>query len=144
MPRSIQPISIQEFPEISTNCLGFALGLTEPASKRSSVYNLDERFNIADAFKAKLNELGLEIPHQVDSTDEIQPGEYGIMVLGFKPYVVPNPFVGNLTYYDFHVVRRELDGNWVHKPGWDEPPCIVNNWKDLHEEFGHEYVLFAF
>ena len=140
----ITPISPAEFPSISTNCLGFAIGICEPVNKTSYEYDLDGRLSISEAFTKKVTELGFEVPRQIDSVEEAKDNEFVLLVFDFTPHTINYPFVGHVTYYDYHVVRRELDGTWVHKPGWYKPPCKVTNWEELVEEFGRKYVLFAF
>lgn len=146
MPKPIVPIDINNFPRIETNCLGFALGLTNAVRQSQYIYNLDCNLPIAEAFLRKIEELGLKAPRLINSLEEATPKEFVLMVYDFTPYKVRDFFMRDyITYWDYHVVRREAGSNiWVHKPGWDEPPCEVEDWKALEEEFGSKYVLFAF
>ena len=147
MPMKITPIAICNFPSISTNCLGFGIGNTTPVRESEELYVLDHHLPIAEAFLKKLTEMGYEdLPRQIQSVDEVKDGEYVIMVYDFTEYHVKNPFTGWETHWDYHVVRRELNGTWVHKPGWYDQPCEIHTeaeWEAIYDEFGHEYVLFA-
>jgi len=147
MSKKITPIAIHDFPHISTNCFGFATGNTTPVKESEDLYNLDHRFPIAEAFLRKLSELGYEeLPRQIQSVEEANDDEFVIMVFDFSAYPVYIPFMGWETAWDSHVVRREVDGTWVHKPGWDEPPCEIRtdaDWEAIYKEFGRKYVLFA-
>ena len=147
MPKRITPIAIDNFPSISTNCFGFGIGNTTPVRESEDLYNLDHHLPIDEAFLAKLSELGYEeLPRQIQSVDEAKDGEFVIMVFDFTEYRYKHPFMGWETRWDYHVVRRELDGTWVHKPGWDEMPCEIctdADWEAIYDEFGREYVLFA-
>lgn len=141
--KKITPISLAEFPSISTNCIGFSLGICEPVRSSSSKFDLDSTYPIEIAFQKKVKELGYEPPRQIASVNEAKENEYVLLVFDFTPYTV-NSWGTKVTFADFHVVRRELNGSWVHKPGWKESPCEVNNWEELFKEFGRKYVLFAF
>ena len=147
MPKRITPISIDLFPRIPTNCFGFAIGNTDPVTESSTIYNMDHHLPIAEAFLRKLSELGYEeFPRQIQPVEEAHGDEYVIMVFDFTEYPYHHPLLGLTTEWDYHVVRREVDGTWVHKPGWKEPPCKIctdTDWEDLYEEFGSQYVLFA-
>lgn len=147
MSKRIRPLGLHEFPSISTNCFGFALGITNPVSKSESIYNLDHNFPIPEAFLQKVDELGYDLKQlrQINSINEAHDDEFVIKVFDFKPFQIRRPFVGWTLYWTYHVVRRELDGTWVHKQGWDEPPCEIHDkdWPEIHKEFGKQYVLFA-
>ena len=138
------PIPAEDYyPEVRTNCLAFALGVTH-----ADDFNLNDELPIAEAFVQAWKRLvGGEI-RQILSVDEAEPSEYIFKVYDYTPFRQWHPFLEYyVTYKDFHVVRRELDGTtWVHKPGWNEPPAKINSkedWDDLSEEFGSKYVLFA-
>lgn len=137
------PISANDYyPEVRTNCLAFALGLSHDDD-----YNLNDELPIAEAFIQAWNRLvGGEI-RQIRSIDEAKPNEYIFKVYDYTPFRQWQPILEYyVTYKDFHVVRRELDGTWVHKPGWNEPPTEITSkedWDELSKEFGSKYVLFA-
>lgn len=154
MPKYIKPISISNFPaNIITNCFGFAIGDTESLETKDSQtkFNMDGSLPIDKAFYQKLEELGYdELPRQISTVEEANPGEYVLEVFDFTKYTYRTPFMGELddpiVYYDFHVIRREPDGTWVHKPGWKDQPCKIQtaaDWNDIYNEFGCKYVLFA-
>lgn len=151
MPKCIKPISIFDFPEnVRTNCFGFAIGDTESIETllAEEKFNIDNSLPIAEAFLKKLGELGYdELPRQIFSLDEALPSEYVLMLFDFTPYKIRIPFMDEYeTLWDFHVVRRELNGSWVHKPGWKDKPCEIcteTDWKAIYKEFGRKYVLFA-
>ena len=150
MPK-IKLIDPNTFPTmICTNCFGFAIGDTESLDSLTSKmkFNLNHSLPIAEAVIEKFVELHYDLPRQINNLDDALPGEVVLLFFNFTPYHVYNPFIEEYeTHWDFHVVRRELDGvTWVHKPGWNEPPCAITSreqWKEICEEFGHEYVLFA-
>lgn len=147
MPKKITPVAIHNFPSISTNCLGFGIGNTTPVLKSEDLYVLDHHVPIAEAFLKKLTEMGYEkLPRQIQYVDEAKDDEFVIMVFDFTEFRYKHPFMGWETHWDYHVVRREADGTWVHKPGWNEPPCEIRteaDWDAIYREFGREYVLFA-
>lgn len=147
MSKKITPIAISNFPNISTNCLGFAIGNDTPVRESDSLYVLDHHYSIAEAFSKKLMELNYEeLPHKIESVDEAQENEFIIMVFDFTEFKIKHPFMGWESHWDYHVVRRELNGTWVHKPGWELPPCEIQtqaDWDAIYNEFGNSYVLFA-
>ena len=142
----IRPIPIENFPNVSTNCLGFAIGSTENLSNTSRKYNLAFDLPIGKSFVYKLKELGYtNLPHEIQCLEDALSGEYVFRVIGFKrrPYLVRSVAV---PIYDFHIVRREPNGIWVHKPGWRYPPCIVkdSDWSQFIEDYGSNCALFAY
>lgn len=150
MPNQFNPINISDFPaDLCTNCFGFALGDVQSLKGlfESRKYNLDGNLTVAEAFKEKLTDLGYaKMPRQISTVEEAQPNEYVLMVVATDTCLVPNFFDKPDVCWNAHIVRRELDGTWVHKPGWKEQPCEVKteDWESvIFDEFGHEYVLFA-
>ena len=147
MPKKIIPVSVAKAQEWITNCLGFSLGDKTPTQKGNTRYDLNHKLPIAESFLQKLSELGYELPRQISSLEEANENEFILMVFDFSEFKEYYPFVGELYFWDYHVVRRELDKTWVHKPGWHKPPCEIcceADWEGIYEEFGREYVLFAF
>ena len=144
MSKKIRPISVEKFPDISTNCLGFAVGSLENIEQSKKDYNLDETLPIGDAFISWLEQHDFQVPRQISSLDEAQPSEYVFKIIGFKTYNY-RQFGVNIPIYDFHVIRREPNGIWVHKNGWYCEPSIVSeeDWANFEEDFGAEYALFA-
>ena len=151
MPKCIRPISISNFPAVRTNCFGFAIGDTESLNSTfftSIKFNMDGTLPINEAFHKKLRELGYdELPRQISTLDEATSNEYVFMVLASEKYSLQIPFMGERELcWNYHVVRREPDGTWVHKPGWKDSPCEISteaDWEDIYNEFGRKYVLFA-
>lgn len=151
MPKHINPISVSKFPtNVHTNCMGFALGCEESLSGFLGIrkFNLDGSFPIDEAFFRMLREVGYDVPRQISTIDEAHSNEYILMLLGSTKYRIPSLFLSEQELcWNFHVVRRELDGTWVHKPGWERLPCAIctdADWEAIHSEFGRKYILFAF
>jgi len=91
-----------------TNSLAFALGITMPATS-CSVYTPEELKNYIMDFCSAL-ELDCR---DLSSIDEAEPDE--IILLCYE----------NLLGGKFHIIRRNLNGKWVHKESWNEAPCEV-------------------
>jgi len=147
MPRKITPISIHQYTYFG-NCLDFATGHILSTKTRNDS-DLDYSFPIAEAFLKKLSERGYELPRQIQDESEAREGECILKVFDFTDFEQEHPLWKGetITFKDFHVVRRELDGTWVHKPGWDDSPCEIRtdeDWAAIYEEFGNKFVLFAF
>ena len=137
------PLSVENYPKgTHTNCLAFALGLTEDGD-----YNLDDKLSIDKAFLEAWNRLVDGNIRQIQSLDEADQDEYVFKVYAFTPSRQWHSFLKYwITYSDFHVCRRELDGSWVHKPGWKCPPEQIvtqEQWDEITSDFGSKYVLFA-
>lgn len=153
MSKVVKPISIHTFPtNVHTNCFGFAIGDIESLDslEASKKFNMDNTLPIAKAVLKKFRELGYELPRQISTVNEAHSNEIVLKFFDFTAYPVKTPFMGELDepeiHWDFHVVRREVDGTWVHKPGWRKPPCAItkaSDWEAIYEEFGRKYVLFA-
>lgn len=146
MPQKITPIPIHMYPYFG-NCLDFATGYIPPVKSRNQS-DLDSSFPIAEAFLKKLSERGYELPRQIQDESEAHEGECILKVFDFTDFEQQHPYFKDftITFKDFHVCRRELNGTWVHKPGWEEPPCEIRSedWEAIKEEFGDRFVLFAF
>lgn len=140
-------IDIDNYPKNnSSNCLAFALGQLKSVSSMSELYNLDYLLPIDKAFEKKVERFGFDNLRRIHSIKELHENEYGFIVFGFKKYKISLEISKTfLNYYDFHVIRRELDGTWVHKPGWNANACIMqkSDWKNIYEEFDGKHVLFA-
>ena len=151
MAKEIRPKSISQFPNIKTNCLGFAIGCNEE-NRETKKYNLNPYLPLADSFLLKLKQLGYKnLPRKIDKLEDAKEGEYVFMVFGFRWVKIKNySKFWSLTYFkkypDYHVIRREPDGVWVHKPGWEANPCLVtiDDWSQLSRAYGHNFALFAF
>ena len=153
------PISIDDWQNSwSTNCLAFALGLDYPDPKEHSYYgsfgsicsaqHLFTRSEIASSdliqktFIETCQLLGLNCRH-ISSPNEAQSFEYIIGVFGMYPCMNSVTWRGDPIYqYDFHLVRRNLDGTWVHKPGWYDNPEKVE-WKCLQLLYPERPLYFA-
>lgn len=152
MTKKIRPIAIQEFPSVETNCLGFAIGYTAEVKESHSCFNLNSNLSIDEAFISKLIDLGYDISNlrKLENLEDAKSYEYIFKIIGFN-WVSAMVFDYDSFKYvpklvaDYHVVRREPDGTWVHKPGWKDIPCIIkdSDWVEIEEEFGKKFVLFA-
>lgn len=119
------PLDIDDWPyEVNskTNCLAFALGLPYPDMHCSlfttKSYPLSDAKTLLEIF---LKELNLNF-RKINSIEEAHLDEYILQVYEHK-------FVSSKY---FHIIRRNLDGRWVHKPGWNCGPCEIT-----FEEFFH-------
>ena len=122
MSKIIRPIPIDNFPEIETNCFGFAIGNIDIKGE-SKIYNLNPYLPLADSFLSKLKHLGYtNLPRKIDSLEDAKDNEYVLMIYGFKWKRARNDsilgFSRGKKYPDYHILRRELSGIWVHKSGW--------------------------
>lgn len=128
------PLPFDKWPEElreKTNCLAFALGLNiGDCDFGNLVYSNPEipTPTFSKIFERLLNELGLEW-RRIDSVEQSSSDEYVIQIYGFYP--VRRLFY---TFMDFHVIRRELDGSWVHKPDFKELPSPID-WVDFRKEY---------
>ena len=149
-PKPIKPIGIGEWTVgVHTNCLGFAIGHEESFERyKERTVCLDNRLEIGEAFITKLKGLGYKIPRRINGIDEANDEEFVIAVFGFASYQTFKQFCGIVEVEDdFHLVRRELDGTWVHKPGWYQAPRVVSqeDEADIRSKFDVSKVaLFAF
>lgn len=142
MPRFC-PLSVENYPkDTDTNCLAFALGLTQKGD-----YDLNDKLTIDKAFLEAWNRLVDGNIRQIQSLDEANQDEYVFKVYDFSLFREWHPILKFwISFKDFHVCRRELDGSWVHKPGWEDPPEQIvteEQWDNITKDFGSKYVLFA-
>lgn len=146
--RKIKPVGLENWPKGTiTNCLGFAIGYTESLrGNRGCLLNLDSSFEIGTAFAKKMWELGYEVPRRIRTISDAQPNEYVVAVYGFYYYKYWELGHGWVDEDDFHLIRRELDGTWVHKEGWRKEPEIVTEkiWTEIECVYGNNPALFAF
>ena len=148
MPRKFKPIPEQKFPREQkilngTNCLAFALGIKKIRRKKGK-YSLEKTEEpIEITFLKKVKELGFNPRDfkKISSKEEEETPGYIIRVYGFKEKRTRD----NKTIYDFHVIRREPNGKWVHKPGFFYPPKKLENmdWYAINLIYGNKYVSFA-
>lgn len=117
------PISINEWPEElnkSTNCIAFALGL--PISdKDGKLFNSPDT-KIKDDLLTFFEVMGLNY-REIEDIKEAKDDE--IIIQGYDYWQI-------MGGDDSHVVRRELDGTWVHKQGWNRAPIIIEDLNNLH------------
>lgn len=148
-PQLIHPLSISQFPtNIETNCFGFAIGRTLKHQEFSSDYVLDSSLPIGKAFIKKLKEFGYKnLPVEVKNINLVPEGCYVFMAIGFKEkqvqtYSLGIPFKDRI--FDYHIIRREPSGTWVHKPGWGYPPTYIRpeDWNTFKELYGSESAIF--
>lgn len=149
-PKPIKPIGIDKWPVgVNTNCLGFAIGHEESFERyEERTVCLDHCLEIGESFIAKLKALSYNVPRRIKGIDEVKGNEFVIAVFGFASYQTFKQFSGIVGVEDdFHLVRRELDGTWVHKPGWNQSPRVVTeeDEEDIRKKFDVSKVaLFAF
>lgn len=149
-PKPIKPIGIAKWPVgVNTNCLGFAIGHEESFGRlEECTVCLDYSLEIGEAFVTKLKGLGYQIPRRIKEINEANDDEFVIAVFGFASYQTYKQFVGIVAVEcDFHLIRRELSGTWVHKPGWYQSPRVVTQEDelDIRSKFDVSKVaLFAF
>jgi len=142
-----------------TNCLAFALGLDMPDPDSTRFFgnfysishpdaNWEEKAKIPPAvfamyFAETCKLLGLS-SLRIHGPDSASPDEYVIALYGPYDYVNTKCSTIEKTVYghDFHLVRRNLDGTWVHKEGWSSKPEIVE-WKCLSILYPERPMYFA-
>ena len=126
------PLAYNNWPKEllkETNCLAFSLGLTLPNMDYDGLVSINPEFPVprfSEVFERLLTELNLEW-RKIDSPMEATCEEYVLQIYGF--YRLFRDY-----HPDFHVIRRELDGTWVHKPDDKKSPCVIN-----FDEFVKEY-----
>jgi len=107
-----------------TNCLAFALGLSTSGCDFDSFASCNPELpqpDFSEIFERLLDELGLEW-RRLTNLEDTNSDEFVIRIYGFYKF---KDFMG-YDVYDFHVIRRELDGTWVHKPDFKESPCEID------------------
>lgn len=128
-----------------TNCLAFALGQTEGSENSVfSVYNLEHhdrlgnQILISDSFKMSAERFGLKVK-EVNTLEETN-GKFAFIVWGWYPV---HQVFGGVEYSDFHVLRRNPDGSYEHKPDWYEPATLTTLDEVLmdYSESFHIFVL---
>lgn len=149
MPIKCKPIPYQEFStkqEIidNTNCLAFVLGINRVKRKTGefSLEKTDESIEVT--FLKKVEELGFD-PQRfkvISHKDEKDTYGYIIRVYGF---VRKTNYFKKKTYYDYHLMRREPDGQWVHKPGFYYQARLVTqqDWGAIWLKYGGQFVSFS-
>ena len=148
MPKKFIPIPYELFPKKvevinGTNCLAFALGICAPRRKGED-YALEKTdITIEIAFLNKVRKLGYDTRkfRRICTEDERKVKGYIIRVYDFANVTLSD---GTKTE-DFHVVRREPNGQWVHKPGFGYYPRRVSmeDWRIIVGRYGNKFVSFA-
>ena len=112
-----------------TNCLAFALGLAVDLGDDyldfGHLFETNSKLTKSDfsgTFERLLTELDLQW-RKITSPDEALNDEYIIQTYGLYD-------LDCFPYYDFHVIRRDLNGVWVHKPSFRYRPEIIE-WKSF-------------
>ena len=146
--KKCRPIPLEEFPTDKkttdyTNCLAFVLGIKKPRKKDNQYSLIPTKEEIGEIFLKKVRELGFN-PKQfrkITREEERIVGGYIIRVYGFAAVETLEDGIR----YDFHLIRREPDGRWVHKPGYFYHPKAINQeyWIAICERFGNDFVSFA-
>lgn len=119
------------------NCLGFAIGEAE------CIELPWEAISIEDSFRNTVKKYSVK----VRKVDSITAGKYHFLVYGFypMPYFDYYSFKTKYRPSDFHIVRIEPDGTWVHKPDAIEPPAVISEHDELtfgeYTETPHIFVL---
>jgi hypothetical protein len=149
MHKKYIPIPYEAFPrerEVvdGTNCLAFALGIYEPKwGDEREEYNLERGITIKKAFLKKVRELGFDIQNfkRIKTEDEANCAGYVIRVYDFVKVKLND---GTITE-DFHVIRREPNGKWFHKPGYGyyQRRVSIEDWIIILRQYGDRFVSFV-
>ncbi len=148
MTKKFTPIPYNLFPNDvetinGTNCLAFALGICKPRYENAE-YELDSaKSSIEAAFLEKVQELGFNPKkfRRIREEDEEKVKGYVIRVYDFANIKLAD----GTTVQDFHVIRREPNGQWVHKPGFGYEPreISIQDWRVIFWRYGISFVSFA-
>ena len=129
------------------NCLGFALNQTQEGDytlKRAidiDTYRpLNPNDTPVDAFIRKAKELGYNIK-QVATAEETA-GKTAFWLWGWFSYY--SMFEGVVRYDDFHVVRKNQDGSFVHKPDGHQPAEHIEDFKEFTQKYYVEDTPYIF
>lgn len=138
--KKFNPMNIETFNKLTgkkANCMLFAFGKTKDDNMSILDYNLwgfrtKPIKEIVEKAGAEFGGLKLR---KIDSLEVAPKDKY---LIGFY---LQNP-KDEYGEYDYHFIRRELDGSWVEKPNWIKQACIANL-ADLRIEFGMDPILFV-
>lgn len=140
--KNFNPLTVKEFNNLNmkdnkANCMLFAFGTFRDKSKSILDYNLwgFRSTPIKEIVEEAGKKFGNIKLRKIISTNEAPENSY---IIGFYLKKTNDDYIG----YDYHFIRRELDGSWVEKPGWIEPACTANL-ADLRIEYGMDPVLFV-
>ena len=125
------PLNTSDWPyELSTytNCLAFACGFNFPDSNKN-IFVPPENIDIVDyvEYIFKISNL---LYRKISSNNEAEKDEFIIQVR-------------KTSFGNFHVIRRNLDGTWVHKKGWYNAPKHILEWRYIDTLFPHIACIFA-
>lgn len=154
------PRSIRDWKNLTTtNCLAFALGLDLPDPNCTQFYgsfysishpdaNFEEKEKIPPAvfamyFTDTCKVLGLNC-RRITTPNDATADEYVMALWGMysKPDNKRSTITKTVYSHDYHVIRRNLDGTWIHKEGWSSRPEVVE-WKCLSLLYPERPMYFA-
>lgn len=149
MHKKYIPIPYEVFPRErkvidGTNCLAFAMGIYEPKwEAERDDYNLEMGIPIEKAFLKKVRKLGFDTKNfkRIRTEDEANWAGYIIRVYDFVEVKLND----GTTTDDFHVIRREPNEKWFHKPGYGyyQRRVSIEDWIIILRQYGKRYVSFA-
>lgn len=126
------------YSDIHSNCMAFAFGLPidaprevdfdEPGCISSNYQHQSIALSIIDVCAT----LNLSY-RRIDNPEVARHDEYVIGAWGYFRY-----YIGGFYLFDFHFIRRDIDGKWYHKPGWELPPREIVDWQTELEEWLEE------
>lgn len=131
------PLDVKHWPiglNKNTNCLAFALGL-DYADVYREYFGLPTCLTLKEYLERIYREVGIKY-REISSCEEAKEDE--IIIKGYE-------FIRCLDgKRGFHVIRRQLDGTWVHKEGWEYMPCEIINWTNFNLFYPKEAVSCMF
>lgn len=129
------------------NCLGYAFGQTQKGDYtlyRAVDFDTYRPLNPADtpveAFIKKAAEFGFNVK-QV-TTPEETIGHTAFWLWGWFSYY--DMFEHLVKHDDFHVVRKNTDGTFVHKPDDIEPASIIEDFGEFCKKYYAEDTPYIF
>lgn len=138
-----------QFNEIAdlrnTNCLAFAFGQTLPGDYtlyRAIDPDTGRPFNPYDtpvrAFIQKAESFEFKLK-QVESEEETE-GKTAFYLWGWFAY---KDLTGKLFYTDFHVIRKNPDGSFEHKPDGTKPaePTSLEEIRTKYDYFEKPFIF---
>ncbi len=127
--KDFAPRTIEEFGA-KANCMLFAYDKEKDKSKSILDYNLwgFRTTPIKEIVEKSARDLGIVV-RKISSQEECPDDKY---LIAFFLHAPQNEY-GD---YDYHFIRRELDGKWVEKPNWNDSPCVAD-FHVLEKAFGN-------
>lgn len=140
--KNFNPMNIETFnqqlTEKEANCMLFAFSQTK--KDHISVFNYNLWGFRTKPIKEIVEKAGAEFGglklRKIDSLEVAPKNKY---LIGFY---LKTPKDDEYGEYDYHFIRRELDGTWVEKPDWLRQATTANL-SELRIEFGMEPILFV-